>query len=1189
MQLLGGIFHRRDRQNNNLRNVSNVYKATESVASIASTRQSTDADYVFPDKSTPQVEDVYAGSAAASSSKLKLPFRRKHAPQTGTKDIPPPAATPSDGPAPSYIPGVVSDSGHDLPLPPRKSSLFGIYDDRNMLSTHSLPNEHTKQQSYGDTPSILSHDSRSEPHNAQSSSHPTKKQGSLFAWARERTKSKPSLPPSATPPSLPPIPPVDDSFNLKAFRAVRSPSPAGLVSTSVDDPLPPPPPRPRGGSVASDSSQRISVAAFREAQARRSLANSPVPSFRPPSAADMLRTDSDGRKRASTISTVSASDQPRSAWSPITPTPTTATRPNSSAFRSSSESDESESEDDEEVDSDGVPVQRLVRQRTITRRAAGGRAQSDAGHNSARETSLQRPELPRWSRSDTAQTNHPDPSFSGRTRASASTSALTPSAAARRASVLAAANAALSPPGKELPSCAQPKPPPTRQQNEDSDSSSDSSHSDSEDMPLSTLVTPRRPGSSASVAASQSGDRPRMPAKPLIDIKSLVGSPPALKPILRHEDSVKNLSAKGKQRDLSLDEPFTPPPVLTLSGSLGSQVPSPITPAATRQSPTVASNEPVSQHRRSSSEVPTIQPKAAESDDDILAAVRLVSSFEKEREKSKSPAERGATQPAASALDAPSAVGVSNQIDITVGDRIIPTPIRERKPPASFSVTSRPLQRTSIADNLQMSATSPTSSPATLRSPDIDTRPRSTTIVNSPSSNEKSDTVSVVSTSRSSVSKTSRVPPVPLIDSIPDSPSVKSDYKPGQPPPRPRVTSPSSLKSYTRPASGTLVSLMSSSVASNPSSSQSQSLAPRRPFASNSSVRGESPAGSSTGDSSSGWGVPFTPRDGSEIGVRSPDDGSDVGSTLKPRGHMKKPSVTFEDPQPRGREKVKNEAAGEERRRERRRSEAKAAIELGKIINGRGPLVRDDSDDDLAVNRGRNPRISVNPMMGMEHGMPAMIPQAWGPWPQQAMATGMGGMMPQFNNDPNFLAAHQRALLLAKQAYQMAVAQHAMAVAGEEWERSSNMGGFGSGGSVYGGGSGGSVHDGGRMSMMGMPGMGMLMPPSQWSTGPVAFPGSASAYGGISSSRSEFGGTHGAWGSRSACGDSFGPSSSRSSFMSPSTPSSSASAYGGGTRPRARTGATAPSSSSSGQQFRSSGNSPARTRVAPPSSWKNSR
>lgn len=369
---------------------------------------------------------------------------------------------------------------------------------------------------------------------------------------------------------------------------------------------------------------------------------------------------------------------------------------------------------------------------------------------------------------------------------------------------------------------------------------------------------------------------------------------------------------------------------------------------------------------------------------------------------------------------------------------------------------------------------------------------------------------------------------------------------------------------------------------------------PQRPFVANSSVRGESPAPSSIGESSSG-GPPFTPRDGSEIGVRLREDGSDVGSTLKARRtHVRKPSVTFEDTpekgRERGRERAKSEASEEERRRERRRSEAKAAIEFGKLVNSRGPLVHDGWDDELSSRSG-NVRMSVNPMMGMgmEGNMPGMMTaNGWVTW-QQPMATGMSGVVPQlqYNNDPAFLAAHQRAMMMAKQAYQMAVAQHAIAVAGEEWERSSNAG-FGSGGSVYGGGSTASVYGGagvtsgaGPRSGAGMAGMsnaGMLMPPGQWHGAPVMFPSTNLMYGGgISSTQSEFGGGNG-WASKSAYGDSFGPST-RSSYLQTGhgVPSGTASAYGGSApRPRAQTGA-APSSSP---------RTPGRSRVPPPSSWR---
>lgn len=246
----------------------------------------------------------------------------------------------------------------------------------------------------------------------------------------------------------------------------------------------------------------------------------------------------------------------------------------------------------------------------------------------------------------------------------------------------------------------------------------------------------------------------------------------------------------------------------------------------------------------------------------------------------------------------------------------------------------------------------------------------------------------------------------------------------------------------------------------------------------------------------------------------------------------------------------------------------------------------------------------------MENGAHGMTQPGCATW-QQPMATGMAPMVPpQFNNDPAYLAAHQRALLIAKHAYQMAVAQHAMQMAGEEWERSSNIGGSvyggggggsvyggGSGGSVYGGGSGGSVYGGGSggsvyggmggmaaMSMMNIPNMGMLMPPNQWARSSVAFPSAtASVYGGISSSQSEFGGA-GGWGTRSVYED----SPSRSSYMRNGVPNSAGSAYGGSSRPRARTG-VAPSSTPSGQPTKATGRTPAQGRAAPPSSWKSGR
>jgi hypothetical protein len=73
-----------------------------------------------------------------------------------------------------------------------------------------------------------------------------------------------------------------------------------------------------------------------------------------------------------------------------------------------------------------------------------------------------------------------------------------------------------------------------------------------------------------------------------------------------------------------------------------------------------------------------------------------------------------------------------------------------------------------------------------------------------------------------------------------------------------------------------------------------------------------------------------------------------------------------------------------------------------------------------------------NPMMANAMGMPTGFSLP----PVPPMPNMMMGM------DPSMMAAHQQAMMMAKQAYQMAVAQQAIAAAGEEWERSSNMGGF---------------------------------------------------------------------------------------------------------------------------------------------------
>jgi serine/arginine repetitive matrix protein 2 len=201
---------------------------------------------------------------------------------------------------------------------------------------------------------------------------------------------------------------------------------------------------------------------------------------------------------------------------------------------------------------------------------------------------------------------------------------------------------------------------------------------------------------------------------------------------------------------------------------------------------------------------------------------------------------------------------------------------------------------------------------------------------------------------------------------------------------------------------------------------------------------------------------------------------------------------------------------------------------------------------------------------------------------QQNMLSPQQFMVPQ-PSDPTMLMAHQQAMMYAKQAYQMAVAQQAIAAAGEEWERGSSMG-FG-GGSVYGGGSSGSMLNG--MGGQGWSGSSMIFPSQSRVS---MFSGAQSEYGGPTS------GGMGNWGSgQSTLGDNAaerarrmsgmtGMPQTRQSGMFPAPPpipsskgNSSAQSRGNNNRPRTI------SQPAAVQQNR--GPVPRRT-AAPPSSWK---
>lgn len=439
-------------------------KASSSQASTSSvvTEDRSAEDYVLspPSLSLSGIghgDDGYASSTPsfvsnASSKKMRLPFSKKPSQSPSS-----PLVRPLD--IPRNLPDF-SNNKHSLsldtsPLDLPHSPVFPSFHQYNSSPTLVQPEPKDSR-------------SRPQPTVLQKSEPSSKTNGGLFGW-RERKKSKPSNPEIETL-VLPPL--SDDSFNLKSFRHVlpepsRSTSPQNCLPAKSPSPTSLlPPARPRGASVAStDSSQRISVAAFREAQARRSSTNlvngSPSPTIRPISLAN------------SVISDTVPPRPPRSLNPPISDSPTpTNGRPQT--FRSSSAISSSDATSSDESDSESSsrsrPRSRLSRQHTITKRSQGTR--SDAGHDSSRlinrsqQQQQQQQQQAAWTRSEHGHASprlaHPSPSrgpppssfqkttdgFTGtrsisiyrRERASYSTSELNPNAAAQRANTLAQAN-----------------------------------------------------------------------------------------------------------------------------------------------------------------------------------------------------------------------------------------------------------------------------------------------------------------------------------------------------------------------------------------------------------------------------------------------------------------------------------------------------------------------------------------------------------------------------------------------------------------------------------------------------------------------------------------------------------------------------------------------------------------------------
>ncbi|KAH9030302.1 hypothetical protein EDB84DRAFT_1562601 [Lactarius hengduanensis] len=1268
---------------------------------------SLDTDYVLADADSPPplpakaaypiASSSSASGASSSTTKLKMPFRRKQSTSSKLSTTTTQSSVPPVPPAKELHKFSIDSSLSDSPSlhpPPSRSVIFGSYaDPHNTLSTRSLPQDspftHSRQDS-ADT--ARNYETMSNPDShmpSYSPLHPPKlsSKGGLFAWARPRgrTKSKPSVPapPSLQPQSSSTLPPPADSFNLKSFRHVTpslstSPNPDSPPLDSLDPPVRP---RPRGDSFASDSSQRISVAAFREVQARRSATNSPVPSLPGDRDSGVASGQVRSHKRSSTIGTPpplpNTGSQPRLPVARSPPTRSSTAPLFLSAGMTSSESSE---EEDSGSDDEEEATLRPNRKRTVTSRSTGGTqselghrtspvaalssARSDVGHgvHSASPSRLAVPSSQHSPSLDAPGESSRASSVYSRTRASVSASALVPEAAVNRASMISKQSVA-----SKLTETTRTQSRASTSSEEESSSSS--SQSSSEDAPLASLIPPPRPGSAMSRASGSPG---RRPTKPLIDIGELVGGNNA--PPIRTPEQSKDSSQASKE-----DSPLLRPRKASFgigerlsaltSGISGSQPSRPKSPESASDSkdeaftppavpekprpqspalPTRTSPPPRSQTKSAS---PALMPKGTKSSP---GGIRLKSSGGFKIDTSPLKLDSTYSPPPSSSASSDAPI-----------PHITPTPIRERQEPPAFTVTSRP---TSHATNLSVGTL------AALDNAIAET-------------NDKQGPRAAASATADQARRNQQRQPqqqqdpqttVRVVRSVPPKPSREESLPVPRPQQRPRVASASVTVSNIR------VTPPPSSASSAPSvpryGASGGSMVPLpKPFA----LRDSSPA-SSAGESSSSR-MPATPRDGSELGVGRSGRPGRPGPD-----HRKRASVTFLD-QVAGNERdarrsniaprqshgpvvaadssdeevsLRNrERQAEEKRKERRRGEAKAAIELGKVINGTGPIDDDDDDnngeDDEDDDRPMNvpPRMSMAMGMGMSRNVPfPSAPMGFqGQWPASAsapqpfanqfssqsmqnllgasagagmnMAAGMN-MNPNMNMggggmgmvDPRMLMAHQQAMMIAKQTYQLAVAQQAMRDAADEWERGSAVSGWGGSGGGRSSIAAPSVLGMGMnmgMNMNGNLGVGPFgMPPGAW---PAGGGGSAarSMYAGSVYAASEIGvpsggGAMGWSTTNSVYGESFGAPRDRSSRAFRQGPGqqqhgpggAQARESGGGTSGAAkREGArqrtrTAPSSGG-GQQLRASagagGGAGAKRRgeapallgaVSPPSSWK---
>jgi len=649
MAILGGLFSKKDKSKP---------KPPSSVTSTAVTDIDIESlnDESEYDHSRLHPNTVYQ-NAAASSSKMKLSFGGS---KSRVNLVAPDTLSPTDLANTSPHFSTQSEPPHSYLTPPNKSAAFGGYGDSgNALSTKSLPN--------------VNH-ARSESHETVKTTAPAsagKKSGGIFSWARSRKKSK-------APP--PPIPSEinEQSFNLRSFRHVSGPDTASALDDTTPLELPPARPRPRGDSVASDSSQRVSVAAFREMQARRSQAGSPTPqsTSRPSTQIDTHLRSGSPSLRLLTPSTSSSHNQPRGRSVPPRISPRTST------LRSSP----SNSKSDSDSDSDHGPLSLSVQ----------WRSKSEIGHSSLPDkrpfNGLPTSPQPRQERSTS---DAPRPGKKPPMPVSVHTPA-------RPAAIQTKSSSR--PPAQDVPalvnntrgsisylsipdSLTMTIYSAARKPAKDSDTS-DPNDSD-DDAPLATLVQPRRPGSAMSNVSGRS-----LPPKPLIDIKSLSNSPLSTSPpaSLNPSPAVRSATPTSSRNDVrpptninerlsNLAQGLTrPKPMSTVVSEFSAKV------TSDNVSPTITGRTTPS---RSMSASPVVVP-SVEKKPPAPATIDKDSSPVPHSPTYPTPSDSAATTPSVNTTEFPPIGTPRTSLSLDDPTPIKPTPIHHRVPQSGFSVMSRP-------------------------------------------------------------------------------------------------------------------------------------------------------------------------------------------------------------------------------------------------------------------------------------------------------------------------------------------------------------------------------------------------------------------------------------------------------------------------------------------------------------------